>query len=373
MNEKAPHTETERKYLPLFPEKLRRFVLKAYEIEQMYMSHPSEEYSLRIRRTFDGTETLTPTIKDAGTMTADGLSRMEIDGNISRARYKYYRYHSTDAPYVYKQRFEPIGGVVIDYYPTERGLDHIQLESEDPAAWQQFLETYGYENDFTEVTGDRIANNEWRAHYDYRRRNLGREALKPDKELEAGDMVEEIMSSRRGEPLTVMLGGRSGSGKTTLLSEVKARLHDHGVTTSTVSIDDYIKSTTVLHEMGGGSWPNFDANEAYDLSKCHEDLRTLRTGQKIPKRVYSFETGEPSLEGHVMPAEVTIAEGIKAHHPEFRNLADLSFVIPTPLATALGRRIKRDLLHRPHFSGVGDNLTYYLEYAEPEYRALLES
>ena len=78
--EQKYHVETEQKFLPLFPEKLDRFRLGAVAIEQVYLSHPSEDYHLRLRKTYDGYHaSYEATLKDSGARTEAGLQRDMIE------------------------------------------------------------------------------------------------------------------------------------------------------------------------------------------------------------------------------------------------------------------------------------------------------
>jgi uridine kinase len=365
VSEKANYTETERKYLPRFPDKLERFKPGAAVINQPYLSHPSEGFSLRLReRTKDGNTDHEATLKDMGAIAVHGLQRLEVPGGLSAERYAYY---SADVPIIRKLRAEPHENVVIDYY--EDGLVHV--ESEDPAAWQHFVQQHGFEDDFIDVTGDRTYDNEWRAHLDYMRRNKGIDAMKPQPDIDATAVVEQILSKHSGKPLVVAVGGRSGSGKSTLLHEVASQLRRQHIKPAWISTDVYNLGKKRLHEMGGGSWTNLDSNDAYDLQLCLAHIQMLKGGMVVPKYTFNYAVDEPRVEHVIHPAEVILVDGIKAHHPELREIADLSFVVPTPLATSVGRRILRDLRDRPKFADPSKNLGYYLEYAEPEYRALL--
>jgi len=360
MSEKATnYTETEQKFVPFYPHKLDRFRIGAAVIEQVYLSHPDEVFSLRLRQTKQrGHTTHSATLKNTGTMSPSGLQRLEVPGSISAERFAYYNHA---IPSIRKLRAEPHEDVVIDFF--ENG--HVQAESENPEAWQHFLERFELEDDFVDMTGTRTVDNEWIAHEHFQKWH-GREAFDPPAELDIDEMVDKILR-RRG---VVTLGGRSGSGKTTILNEAQARLHAHGLTTASISTDDYNYGKTHLHRLGGGEWRNLDANEAYDLLECSLDVKRLKSGRAIVRRIFDFQTEEPMIRGEVTPADVTFVEGIKAHHPLLREVADLSFTIPTPFATSVGRRILRDLEHRPGTANPSSNLGMYLEYTEPAYRAL---
>ncbi len=364
-NIEQKYIETEQKFLPLFPERLEQFRKCASKIVQVYLSHPDEEFSLRLREQTVGDETnYAATLKSTGQMTDQGVRRYEFTSDISRERYEYYQ---KGAPTIQKYRVEPHENIAIDFFDD----GHIHVESENVESWNQFLAQHRMENDFVDVTADKIVDNEWRAHYAYRQQNQGREAMSLTENLEAQEITEEILDRwQPGERLVVTVSGRSGSGKTTLLQNVREALQNRHVTSTILSTDNYNIGKKRLYEMGGGTWTNFDADEVYDLQLCLNHARMLAAGAPVPNYRFDFRTEETQpIQYLTHPKDILFIEGIKAHHQNFRELADLHYDIPTPLATCIGRRILRDLTERPRFSPE-QNLAYYLEYTEPEYRAL---
>jgi len=359
------YIETEQTFLPLFPEKITAaFSYQADKIiDQVYLSHPSEEYNLRIRR-INIDKKFTPTLKNKGVQTKDGLQRKEINGTMTSDSFWAY---AKDVPRVHKVRATPHENIDIDFFDD----GHIHVESENPESWQRFIREHEMENDFIEVTGDRIVDNEWRAHREYRANNKGREALVPKPDLNADEVNANILRTHREKgQVTVAVGGRSGSGKSTLVRQLRQQLHEIGLTTGVISTDDYNYGNTHLYRIGGGHWENYDSNETYDLALCRAHLGRLASGLIIPRHVYDFASNEPLVQGRVQPSDVLFVEGIKAHHSDFRQLADLYIEVPTSLATSIGRRvIQRDIIERPLFSPE-QNLTNYLKYTEPEYQAL---
>lgn len=365
--EQNSYTEIEKKYRPLNPGKLDRFRAQATAIEQIYLSHPDDEYSLRIRWTDGNQPTYVPTLKDRGRITQKGLERIEINGVVSQKRYEYYR--SGNVPVINKFRYQPEPGVAIDYFTED---NYVQAESENPAAWERFLDQYDLHDEFVEITGEPESDNRTRAHNLFRQTN-GCDAFEQPDELTADEVVEQILRRRGQQTLVATVAGRSGAGKTTLLNTVRASLREHGISSSTLSTDDYNHGRTYRERLASGQWTNYDSNETYDLALCMMDVKRLKIGHAVAKRAYDFDSDEPIVDGFVEPSDVILLEGIKAPHPLFAEVADLSFVIPTSLATSIGRRIIRDLRERPRFAEPGTNLSVYLEYAEPEYRAMFQN
>lgn len=356
--------EIEQKYLPIFPEKLDAFRNDATEIEQIYLSHPTEEYTLRIRETTkNGITNYTATLKDTGTLTPAGLSRLEVETPIHERTYALYR--ALGRPAVRKLRAEPVEHVAIDFFDD----GHIHVESEDPRAWQQFITTHGFEHDFVEATGDHTTNNEWRAHATFRRMHHDQEVLVPEEQLDTDAIRLDIIRHQIDTPTTlVRIAGRSGSGKSTLVRELRAKLDAINLPSIVISTDDYHRGKTWLEQHSGGEpWTEWDAPIVYDRAALVCDLDRLRQGESIPTRAFNFTTEEPEINGITAPAPVIIIEGIYARHHDF-DQADLSYEVPTPLATCIGRRVLRDIVERPRFNP-SDNIRYMLESAEPAWLA----
>lgn len=370
--EQTPYSETERKLLPVFPEQLRPWQETAQPIEQMYLSHPSEEFSLRLRKSFDANGELlySATLKDRGEQTDDGLRRLEISTQITKECYEFYRSKEI-YPVLRKLRASPMPSVDIDFY--EDG--HSQIEFEHPKSADIFLAQHHLE--LVDVTGDRVADNEWRAHMDYRRKSRGQEALVPL----ANPTFEELASqaSRSYEAqghASLTIAGRSGSGKSTIIQQIKERLGNlhPDVPVITLSTDDYHRGKTWLDQYNNGKpWADWDAEIVYNVGDLKLDIATLRSGKSIPQRYFNFGTQEPEIIGTVTPAPIVIVEGLYAGSPLLDDTVSLRSTLTTPLATCVGRRLVRDAATgRMEGESLGSPemlLRYMLENAEPSYLA----
>ena len=361
--------EIERKFIPLFPEMLDAYRLESLPIEQVYLSHPSEPFSLRLRETLtsEGALCHEATIKDKGRVTEQGLERFEQSCLISESLYLYYK--SAETPVIKKLRAEPLPGVVIDYYEDGQ----VQIESENPAAWEAFVARHG--DVFVEITGDATSTNDWKAQFAFRRANAGSEALAPKESLSAATIASDILECRHSTmPIIVHIGGRSGSGKTTLVNELREKLtHSWAKLDSVVlSTDDYHRGTTWLTAHNGGEpWTKWDEPIVYDTLTMAGDIACLVKQQSIPKRAIDWSVAEPVIIGTVEPASVIIIEGIYATSPDITKPDDLQYEMTTGLATCIGRRLLRDLEARPEFADPEKSLAYMLSEAEPAYRRQL--
>lgn len=357
--------ETERKFSPAFPERLS--FLKNHDtataIEQVYLSSPDEPFSLRLREYTDNQGLLAyeATLKDRGELSDEGLRRLEVTTPVSPELYEYYT--SAEVPRLKKIRAEPFPGVTIDFY--EDGT--VQVESEDPDQWQNYKEQFG--GDFIDVTGLPQADNEHRAHVLHGARN--EEGYSWPTELAATQIVEDILAGSEPSalPKIVHIGGRSGSGKSTIVREVLSELRNAGLSSALLSTDDYHRGAKWLtHHNDGEPWTHWDERVVYDLESVQLDLRKLLAGSPIEKRVIDWTIVEPYVESVQNPADTIIVEGIYATDPSITSENDLTYTLPTPLATCVGRRLLRDIKERPQFSDPALSLLYMLEEAEPAYR-----
>lgn len=371
--EQKPNQEIEQKFIPLFPEQLNNWREQSLPIEQLYMSHPSEEYSLRLRESFtkDGRVLYTATLKNRGERTQDGLKRLEIETEISAEAYVHYR--ANDAyPVLQKLRASPMKNIDIDFYSN----GEITVESEHPISLTSFLGRYPIALD--ERTGDRSVDNEHRAHFDYRKNHDGEQTLQPLEQFDAAlSLAREIYQYHISNRLVVAtIHGRSGSGKSTLVREVAHELQETIPRIITLSTDDYHVGKTFLEAHNGGQpWQDWDAEIVYDLDLLAADLKKLQKGEAIATRRFNFITEEPEITGRIEPTDertLVLLEGIYAGSNKFDTIARVRHEVQTPLATSIGRRLARD------FGGerVNDSLSspevvlrYMLENAEPAYQA----
>ena len=358
--------ETERKFLPIFPEDFAELREAARPIEQFYLSHPDEPFSLRMRETLNDSGDLVyeATLKDDGTLTMEGITRIEVTTPITPEMYVMYR--DDTVPLLRKLRAEPVPGVVVDFYDDGT----MQVESESPVNWPLFTDQHG--DRLVDITTHPSSRNEWKAHLNFRRGHNGKEALAIKPEVTASDILEDIMEHFGHGPITVHLGGRSGSGKTTIVRELSDRLTRIGITTAVMSTDDYHRGTRWLtHYNNGQPWQRWDEPIVYDTETMAADITMLRAGQQIARRSIDWITVEPTYSEPITPADVLIIEGIYANATEITYPGDLTYELTTPLATCVGRRLLRDMLERPQFADPAASLFYMLEQAEPAYRQQL--
>ncbi|HET8690097.1 MAG TPA: hypothetical protein VFL81_01555 [Candidatus Saccharimonadales bacterium] len=364
--EHEPNHEIEQKFIPLFPEKLDRFRESAQPVEQFYLSHPSEEFSLRLRESSDdGWLVHTATLKSAGRSSPSGLDRLEVETPIDAMTYDLYK--QQDVPTIKKLRAEPMKNIVVDFFEDGQVL----IESENPISLAAFTGRYGLADGLAEVTGDRTADNEWRAHFTYRQEHGGYAALEPAEALNVSSIVDQLWRNISKSSLTtVAVCGRSGSGKSTLVKEITGQLEQLGIKSLVLSTDDYHRGKSWLEHHKGGPWTDWDDPIVYDTAELVEDLRRLSNGQSIVKRRFDFASEEPVFDGVISPASVVVIEGIYAGSvdvdPTFR------YDLPTPLATCIGRRLLRDMTERPQFAEPSRSLRYMIEQAEPAYRRQLK-
>lgn len=296
--EQKLHREIEKKFLPIFPEHLDIYRTSAAPVEQYYLSHPDEPFSLRLRESLrpDGSLCNEATLKDSGLLTPDGIDRMEITAQIDSELYDYFK--QDGLPLLRKLRAEPLSGITIDFYDD----GSVQVESEHPEHWQRFIELHG--NSFVDITGDNLSSNEWRAHLSFRRMNRGAEVLKPAPELDPSVIVHDILSAQKMlSPVVVHIGGRSGSGKSTIVQEVRNQLEQLGLSSTVMSTDDYHRGTSSLMAINNGQpWEHWDEPIVYDTVAMAADLANLYSGKSIYRRSIDWGPSSPSTKASLLLA-----------------------------------------------------------------------
>ena len=141
-------------------------------------------------------------------------------------------------------------------------------------------------------------------------------------------------------PGTYIIGvaGDSGSGKTTFTATVRHLFGDQLV--STITLDDY-------HRFDREERRLLDitplAPEANDLETLERDLRALKKGTPVRKKVYNHTTG--TFEGPVefSPSRILILEGLHTlFTPALRGLIDFSLYVDPAPDVKREWKVKRD-------------------------------
>ena len=376
-NEKQTNLqETEVKLRPHSPENFDAFRTKSKFLTQVYLSHPSEAYNLRVRETLtsDGAASYTATLKDAGTITDGAKQRLEIETDISPDTFAYYAAQE-QFPKIQKQRAKIIDGMTIDWF--ENGDTLIEIEDTarllDAFAKGVTVSPEQYEN----VSDDPLYDNESRAHSDYFVRTGSEALLPPATSIEqlALTALQEITAHQITNTSSVItISGRSGSGKSTLSGQIIERIQANSPTVEvvTLSTDDYHRGKAWLDRYNNGEpWSDWDNEVVYDLAALSDDIAALQQGESIDRRSFNFSTQETERAEKLTPSPIIIVEGIYAGAQCLQEAADLSYEIPTPLATCIGQRIARDRTQgriNESLSNPQDILRYLLENAEPTYQ-----
>lgn len=346
------------------------FLLQQNEIQyihQTYLSHPTEQFSLRLRETvIDGEARYSAALKSRGTTKTLGVSRLETPTHISKEAYEKYQKRGQFAS-LDKRRVELAPGVSVDWIEGWE-LPIIELEDfETNEAAQLFYQMYA--DQLNDRSGEREVDNEHIAH------TLS--DIDTEQEvytsLDANKVVSEIMAYRSigYKKIVVGLSGRSGSGKSTVARQLRNLLAYKAHLPSTLlSTDDYHVGKTFLESNYEKPWKNWDSAVVYDTKALAEDLKCLQAGEKIDRRSFSFETEEPYVEGEISPNDIIIIEGIHAGSNDLKEVRTLYFDLGTPFATSVGRDISRLRDGSRPNDSIGSpesRLRYQLEIAEPAF------
>jgi len=362
-------SEFEKKFIITQPEKFEAMKEYANDIDQIYLSHPSEEFSLRVRheQTPTGSE-YTATLKDSGSIVDGMRKRLEVETPISAEAYAQY-YNQSRFPRVYKKRATIEAGVTIDFIDgiVEPILEIETTDSTVPAELLLMLEGIAEEK-----TDNRAFDTESIAH-----QLSSGEMLAPKENLTtfsqriAHEMIAHYATGR--EQVVVGLSGMSGSGKTTVTKVVQQYITEaFGETFKpiVVSTDDYHKGKKWLEDTYGAPWTEWDDPRVYNTQELAHDLANLAEGVPLIRRHFDFDKEETIYDEEVAPSPFVIIEGLYAGSKDLAESRSLHFELPTGIATSVGRDVRRLIIEdraNRAFPTPESRLRYQIESALPMY------
>jgi uridine kinase len=336
--------ETEHKLTPTNPERLvELFKAAAQPIEQVYLSTPHDELSLRVRahRTPEGIN-YTSTLKTRGEQVGDALQRSEIETDISAEAYEYFE--NQGLPKVHKLRTQVMDGVHIDFYENAEEPVVVEVEHKDPEIRAYLLHVMQdmVGHSLVDRSHDPALTNEAIA-FKHTEHTKSPESLDVFSERVLAEMIAHYVSGKN--QVVVGLTGMSGSGKTTVTQAVQERiveLYGEHMKPIVISTDDYHFGKKKLEEVYGAPYTAWDAPQTYNTAELALDLERFAEGYPLVKRHFSFQTEEPEFEENVFPASpFVIVEGLYAGSKDLKAVRDLHFELPTGMATSVGRDVRR--------------------------------
>lgn len=345
----------------------------AETIEQIYLSHPNDEFSLRIRRRekSNGTE-YTTTLKDRGHIVDGALDRMEIETPISQEAYEWLA-AQPDFARLYKRRAEPIPGVTIDFI-GDKNIQIVEIEHNDPTQRTKLAQAMDRlaMGHLADITALPRYDNEALAHmYSGRDKEPSLESL----DAFTDRIVKEMIAHYAAGKQRVVMGitGMSGSGKTTVTKGIQERIVDlfgESYSPTIISTDDYHFGKQKLEEMYGAPWNAWDDPRTYNTAELADDLTRMAEGGTILRRHFDFDREEVLFDEEITPSPFVIIEGLYAGSKELEKVRDLHFELPTGIATSIGRDIRRLMVENRAnraFPTPESRLQYQIETALPLY------
>jgi len=361
------HEETLRALTPDFLDAFRPMTIP---IESTYLSHPDEEFSLRVKVEYtpDG-PIYSSAVKNEGEMVDGGLDRLEIETEISQETYEYYKANPI-FPDVKFLRAKPLGGLAIDFI---EGVEMPQVEYEYTPGDEEPAFVSLLKSGLVDMSGSPEVRKEVIAHQLH-----GKETLKPSGETIdafADRMFKDMVATYTMGHKQVVVGvsGMSGSGKSTavrLLQEKFSETFGEEFTPVVLSSDDYHRGKKWLEEVYGAPWTNWDHPRVYNTAELASDIKRLAAGEPIFHKHFDFATEEVVYDDIATPSPFVIVEGLYAASPDLNEVRTLHYEVPTSTATSIGRDIRRLVLENRENGSIGspaDRLRYQLEVALPTY------
>lgn len=369
--------ETEQKLIPQNPELVAATYKEvAYPIEQIYLSNPFDDSSLRVRADYrpEGIK-YTATLKTAGEIVDEALKRTEVETPISAEAFAYYQ--SMNLPTVHKLRAKLGNGVTIDFYDETAPVPVlIEVEGEDKdARAKAILELQNTIGELTDRSDDKSLTNEAMAYTIWESR--GNELPESPEKLEAfvDRVVEQMVANFAIGKNQVVTGltGMSGSGKTTATNAIRERIVEvlgKEFEPVVVSTDDYHFGKKALEAAHGAPYSAWDHPQTYNTKELAYDLSLLAEGQAIFARHFDFQTEEVVFDDTITPSPFVLIEGLYAGSSDLKQVRDLHFELPTSLATCIERDIRRLIIDgraNGPFPTPEHRLRYQMENAIPLY------
>lgn len=161
-------------------------------------------------------------------------------------------------------------------------------------------------------------------------------------------VVSDVYDTHRERPV-ILVSGPSGSGKTTTARILAKKLHERGLTTHTLSMDNYFRPLTAEQlEMVENGTLDLESPDRVDAPYLSAQLADIIAGKPVELPLFNFATHGRDMSGEILTRgqdELVIVEGIHALNPAVITLPSEQ---TTRLYISVRTRIEREdgsLLH----------------------------
>ncbi|MBI4679107.1 MAG: uridine kinase [Elusimicrobia bacterium] len=151
----------------------------------------------------------------------------------------------------------------------------------------------------------------------------------------------------RKKRFVVGIAGSSGSGKTTFANRIVQECRRIGIKSQNFPLDNYYRPLSHLALKERMAY-NFDHPDAIEFTLAAQQLRALSEGRRVRMPVYDFKLHTRERRAALRrPTDLIVVEGLYALYPaELLALYDYKLFVSTGLATAILRRVQRDISER---------------------------
>lgn len=139
------------------------------------------------------------------------------------------------------------------------------------------------------------------------------------------EIAADIAAHRKERPI-ILLSGPSGSGKTTTAHMIEAILDAQGISTHTLSLDNYFHSLTEEEkQLFAEGKLDLESPRRVDSEFLSEQLTALEECRPVELPEYDFKESVRRMSGQMLerkPGELVILEGIHSLNPDVVRIPD---------------------------------------------------
>lgn len=149
--------------------------------------------------------------------------------------------------------------------------------------------------------------------------------------------IARAISAHADEHPLILLAGPSGSGKTTTAHKIEYHLDNIGITTHTISMDDYFLPKHLIQVFDENNQIDYESPYRIDIELLQEHMRKIAKCEPVEIPYFDFKT-QDRLPGRIFerrPGDLVLFEGIHALNPKVTDCGDIASCIYVSVRTRI--------------------------------------